>query len=321
MVLEHDSPDNYLPGGTAATANGCAQALSGPLTCGDISVFQVSPTTGRLSPILNNAVTVNTAAAGTQNLKYFPVPANPVDFILGGSDVITMSGTPATAAVSCASGATSCYPYTGGTTYFPYSYNGSNGQMGVILSTPQQLQNITQGTAIVSAGNIYVLDNEPISVDGVVASQSQIAAFSAVNGTLSPILAGQIPDDAHQSNPIFMVLENKSKWFFVANQGNPADQTDPLSGIAGYVINTPFAPAEIAGPPIGFGTGGGPQCLVEDPSNQFFYTANSYDSSVTGQEINNQSGNLTPLSQSSKAPDLYVLTGPPTWCLVDGRTN
>jgi len=77
----------------------------------------------------------------------------------------------------------------------------------------------------------------------------------------------------------------------------------------------------MAGTPIGFGTGGNPQCMVEDPSNQYFYEANFNDSTVTAQEINEQGGNLTPLSQSSKAPSQYTLTGPPTWCLVDGRIN
>ena len=76
----------------------------------------------------------------------------------------------------------------------------------------------------------------------------------------------------------------------------------PQSGIAGYVINYP-----VLSPPKwparrSFGTGAGPQCLVEDPSNQFFYTANFNDSSVTGQAINQNDGVLTPLSQSSKAP-------------------
>jgi hypothetical protein len=107
----------------------------------------------------------------------------------------------------------------------------------------------------------------------------------------------------------------------VANQGNPSTPTLPLSGIAGYVINSPFNPTELGGAPIGFTTGGGPQCLVEDPSNQFFYSANANDSTVTGQMLNQQSGTLTPLSQSSKAPDQYTLTGQPTWCLVDGRLN
>ena len=117
------------------------------------------------------------------------------------------------------------------------------------------------------------------------------------------------------------MLENKAKWFYVANQGSPSTPTLPLSGIAGYVVNSPFQPTEMGGAPVGFGTGGGPQCLVEDPSNQYFYTANAYDSSVAGQAINEQSGTLTPLSQTSKSPDQYALTGPPTWCLVDGRTN
>ena len=70
-----------------------------------------------------------------------------------------------------------------------------------------------------------------------------------------------------------------------------------------------------------FGTGGGPQCLVEDPSNQFFYTANFNDSTVTGLQVDERAGVLRPLSEATKAPDSYTLTGPPTWCLVDGRVN
>jgi hypothetical protein len=104
----------------------------------------------------------------------------------------------------------------------------------------------------------------------------------------------------------------------VANQGNNAQDT-PQSGIAGYTINNPFQPSPLPGSP--FGTGGGPQCLVEDPSNQFYYTANFNDSTVTGQQVNQQSGGLRPLSDATKAANSYPLTGPPTWCLVDGRTN
>jgi hypothetical protein len=59
--------------------------------------------------------------------------------------------------------------------------------------------------------------------------------------------------------------------------------------------------------------------MVEDPSNQFFYTANSEAQNVTGQVLDQLSGVLTPLNQSSKVPSDYALSGPPTWCLVDGR--
>jgi len=37
--------------------------------------------------------------------------------------------------------------------------------------------------------------------------------------------------------------------------------------------------------------------------------------------LNQQSGNLTPLSQTSKAPTQYSLNGPATWCLVDARID
>jgi 6-phosphogluconolactonase (cycloisomerase 2 family) len=77
----------------------------------------------------------------------------------------------------------------------------------------------------------------------------------------------------------------------------------------------------MAGTPVNFGSGGGPQCLVEDPSNQYFYTANFNDSTITALGLNEQSGNLTPLNQSTKAPTQYSLSGPATWCLVDGRID
>jgi hypothetical protein len=299
-VLDHDSPDNY----NQSSTDGCALALGGVQTCGDITVFQVNQTTGRLSLVVNNQVT-STLGGGSSSLTYFPVPADPIDFLLSGSTLFVMSGTPAA-----------------GDSVFPYAYSPSTGQLTVDQNSSQPL-NIAQGTAIVSSGSyIFVLDNEPITVDGVVASQSQILPFTAgANGALQAVASGPIPDDANQSNPIVLTTENKGTWFYVANQGNPDTPTLPLSGITGYVMNSPFRPSEISGTPINYGTGGGPQCLVEDPSNQFFYTANAYDSSVSAQQINEQGGNLTPLSQTSKAPDQYSLTGPPTWCLVDGRVG
>jgi 6-phosphogluconolactonase (cycloisomerase 2 family) len=298
-VLDHDSPDNY----NQSSQDGCALALGGVVqTCGDITAFQVNQTTGRLSLVMNNQVT-STTGGGSSSLTYFPVPANPIDFMTNGSYFLVLSGTSTT-----------------GDSVFPYTYNSSSGQLTVSQNSSQPL-NIKQGTAIVyGSGYVFVLDNEPITVNGVVSSQSQILPYTTIaNGALQAAVSGPIPDDANQSNPIMLTVENKDKWFYVANQGNPSTPTLPLSGISGYVINSPFQPAEIAGTPLNFGTGGGPQCLVEDPSNQYFYTANSYDSTVSAQQINEQGGNLTPLSQTTKAPDQYSLTGPPTWCLVDGR--
>ncbi len=44
-----------------------------------------------------------------------------------------------------------------------------------------------------------------------------------------------------------------------------------------------------------FGSGSGPQCIVEDPSNQFVYDANEYDSTVTGRMLDPNTGDLKPM--------------------------
>jgi hypothetical protein len=323
-VLEHDSLYSGLPSSSTNPNPNCAAALTGATTCGDITTFSVNSTTGRLQLVLNNQVT---AAGGGSPLTYFPVPANPVDFVMTGGSIITLSGKPTiTAAAPCntAAGLASTYPYICGTSVYPYAQNSTNGQLTVSQNNVQPLS-IAQGTAIlVGGGYVFVLDNEAPSPNSTNAA-SQILAFTVGSG--GALLAANpsvIPDDPNQYNPIYLVQENKGKWFYVANQGSstpPPGYGTAQSGIAGYVINSPFQPTEMAGTPIGFGSGSGPQCLVEDPSNQYFYTANFNDSSVTGQTINEQSGGLTPLSKSTKAPSQYSLTGPPTWCLVDGRTN
>jgi 6-phosphogluconolactonase (cycloisomerase 2 family) len=310
-VLEHDSLYNGAPSSSTNPNPNCAAALTGATTCGDITAFSLNSTTGRLSLLQNAQVT---AAGGGAALPYFPVPANPVDFLMTGGSILTMNATTATASNS--------YPYTGGATVYPYSQNTSNGQLTVSQNNVQTL-NIAHGTAlVVGGGNVFVLDNEAPSPNPTNATSKILAFTVGSGGALLAANPSVIPDDPNQSNPIYLAQENKGKWFYVANQGNNVTGAGTAaSGIAGYVINSPFQPTEMAGAPVGFGSGSYPQCLVEDPSNQFFYTANSGDSTVTGQAINENSGTLVPLSQSTKAPSEYTLTGPPTWCLMDGRTN
>ncbi len=303
-VLDHDAPDNANP----SSADNCALALGKSVTtCGDITVFKIDQSTGRLSLLVNAQVT----AANGQPITYFPVPANPVDFLLSGANVLTLAGT---------SNATS-YPYTGGTLVFPYSYAGSNGQLTLSQNSSQPL-GIKQGTALVNAqGVLYVLDNEPVTLTfngKSTTSQSQILPFTvAGGGALQAEPSGVIPDDPTLANPIYLMVENGGKFVYVANQGNNTTGPNPESGIAAYFLTT--APAYqlsfIAEEP--FGTGSGPQCIVEDPSNQFVYEANEYDSTMAGRVLDPNTGDLNPLRVTST----YKLQGPPSWCLVDGRTN
>jgi 6-phosphogluconolactonase (cycloisomerase 2 family) len=287
-VLDHDAPSN----------SACALALGASAkTCGDVTVFSIDPTTGRLQLVVNSQVS---AVNGTA-LPYFPVPANPIDFVQVSGYFLTLSGTPAA-----------------GDSVFPYAV--SNGQLTVSQNSSQPL-NIAQGTGILSgAGYVYVLDNEPISgsFNGTsTTSPSQILPFSVGNGgALQAQTGGIVPDDPTLSNPIYLLVESKGNFLYIANQGNNTDTTNSQSGLAGYVIDkSSHQLSYIAGEP--FGTGAGPQCLVEDPSSQFIYEANFNDSTVTGRLVDPNSGVLNNMRVSSS----IALAGPPAWCLVDGRTD
>src|SRR5580658_7661772 len=286
-VLDHDAPSSAA----------CALALGSAATtsCGDITAFQVNQTTGRLSLIVNAQVS---AASGTP-LPYFPIPADPIDFSLSAGFLLSLSGTPST-----------------GDVVFPYAFNSSTGQLTISQNSVQPLS-IYEGTAIVpGTGYIYVLDNEGTDVVGSGAT-SQILPFTVgTGGALQAQTGGVVPDDSTLANPIFLLVESKGKFLYVANQGNNVQGTSPTSGLAGYVIDpSTHQLSFIAGEP--FGSGSGPQCLVEDPSDQFIYSADFNDSSVTGRVVDPNSGVLNSLRVTST----YALQGPATWCLVDGRTS
>jgi Lactonase, 7-bladed beta-propeller len=308
MVLDHDAPSSAA----------CQAALgSSVTTCGDVTVLQINQTTGRLSVVQNTAVTQANCPTSLFPcpLTYFPVPGSPVDFVLaGGSYVLTLSS----------QAAPTSYPYTGGSSVWPYSYSSSSGQLTITTNSSQTF-GIAEGTAIISANsNIYILDNEPIttaypSTGTSITYQSQILPFSvSTGGNLSALTGGIIPDYQTLANPIQLMIESKGVYMYVANQGNNATGTNnPESGIAAYEIHTSpnYQTTFVTGQP--FGSGSGPQCIVEDPSDQFIYEANEYDSTISGRILDPNSGELDNMRVTSS----YTLSGPPTWCLVDGRTG
>jgi 6-phosphogluconolactonase (cycloisomerase 2 family) len=291
FVLDHDAPDS----------SACALALgAGVTSCGAIEVYSINETTGRLQVVLNAQVT----SASGQALPYFPVPANPIDMIQTGSYAITLYGTPST-----------------GDYAFPYSYNAANGQLSVSQNSSQPL-NVYNATAIDYAGGyVYVLTNDPLSYSSsgtTKTAPSRILSFSiGNNGALQTQTGSPKPDDPTQANPVQLILESKGNWVYVANAGlNNTSTGITQDGISGYVLDKTtkeltFMPGEP------FGTGSGPACIVEDPSNQFIYTANSNDSTVTGRAIDQNAGVLKDLPHAST----FSLSGPATWCLVNGRTS
>jgi 6-phosphogluconolactonase (cycloisomerase 2 family) len=308
FVLDHDAPSSVA----------CQAALGTSVTsCGDVTVFQINQTTGRLSVVQNAAVTQANCPSNLLPcpLTYFPVPANPVDFVMSTGYLITLTGTVAPTS----------FPYSGGSSVWPYSYNSTSGQLTVSANSAQPLS-IGEGNSIVSAnGVLYVLDNEPVTIESSTTSNfpantypSQILPFSVgAGGSLQSETSGIIPDALGVSNPIQLLVESKNKYMYVANQGsNTIGNNTPNSNIAAYFItSSPYELSFVPGEP--FGSGSGPQCIVEDPSDQFIFEANQFDNSITGRVLDPNSGELDAMHGTST----YTLQGPPTWCLIDGRTG
>jgi 6-phosphogluconolactonase (cycloisomerase 2 family) len=314
LALDHDAPSSAA----------CQAALGASVTaCGDITVFQINQTTGRLSVVQNAAVTSANCPSNTVPcpLTYFPVPANPVDMVLTSGYLLTLT----------AASAQTSFPYTGGGIVWPYAYQTTSGQLTISENSAQPLSDaytanglVGEGNSIVTAsGVVYVLDNEPLTIPSnstypAGSYFSQILPYSvATGGALQPETSGVIPDDATLSNPIQLLVESKNKYLYVANQGSNTTGPNPESGLAAYFITTTpaYQLSFVAGEP--FGSGSGPQCIVEDPSDQFIYEANQYDSSITGRVLDPNSGELDGMRVTST----YSLQGPPTWCLMDGRTG
>ena len=292
FALDHDAPSNAY----------CGTVVTGATSCGDITVFQVNSTTGRLTLVTNQVLT---ATAGT-TVPYFPVPANSIDFTFSSSYVMTMSGLPGSAQ-----------------TVYPYSYNSSSGQLAITQSTPQVINNglgtpMGQGTAIVNAsGKVYILDNEAFPAGS---TPGQILPFTVgTSGALNSLVGGAVADDVTETNPIYLMVESKGRFLYVANQagfgstnaaGIAIFSIDPSSGILTEDAGSPVPTA---------GTGAIPQCILEDPSNQYIYTANSGDSTITGHVFSPKDGLLTQMKGAGSGT--FALNGPATWCIVSGRTD
>jgi DNA-binding beta-propeller fold protein YncE len=164
---------------------------------------------------------------------------------------------------------------------------------------------------VFAGSRIYILDNEALS-----GSPAQIIPFTVgTNGALNAAVGGAVADDPTEANPIYLLVESKGKFLYVANQQGASTSTG--AGIAGYSIS-PQNSELSQDPGSPWGTGAEPQCLLEDPSNQFIYTANAGDSTITGRKLDPNSGSLKAFTGSNGT---FALTGPATWCVATGRTN
>ena len=303
FVLDENAPgltNTGLPSTTANPNTYCGAVVTGATTCGDVTVFSVNSTTGRLTLVTNAQLT---SSQGTQ-VTYFPVPANPVDFAFTTSYLMTVSGAAGTQQ-----------------TVYPYTYNASTGALTVSANTPQAI-NAESGplentTALVYAGGkVYILSNDLYNSSSV--AGGQVLAFTiGTNGALQALSSGGVvADDVAETDPTWLILETKGAYAYLSNAAGAT--SNDAAGITIYSVDpTSGTLTEAPGSPVANkGTGANPICMVEDPSSQYIYTANASDSTVTGTRVDPKSGALSALNIPS-----ITLTGPNTWCIVDGRTN
>ena len=258
---------------------------------GDITAFSVDSNTGRLSLITNNQ---QQDSSGTQ-LTTFPVGCNPIDIKVSAGYVFVTDNGPE--------------PTTGlRQTVFEYALNATNGQ----LTLTQNSELTTGATQISAIGSdqasryIYILDT----------GANQIFYYTiGTNGLLQAVTGSPTANVSSASNPVALTSDSKSKFLYVANAGPTSGTQNPNSVITAFTIAANGVLAPVA--PSTFGVGSGPQCILEDPSNQYIYTADSGSNTVTGKVLDPSSGNLTDLRNATS----YATVGTPTWCVASGHVN
>ncbi len=236
---------------------------------GDITVFGIDGSTGRLQLVPNQLIR---NAAG-QQLNYFEVGKAPTTFRVGGTCLYTLD--------------------SGDQTIFPYGL-GSNGQLTIEINSTIPLGTVN-ATSINAYGNsIYITDaGSKLSSGGAIIPYTPGSSCS-----LSVQADGAVANLPLTADPVYSMTDTKNKFLYVLNHGG----TNPNyanSTISAYVIESTGQLQPISDANNPYPVGNGPVCMVEDPSNQYVYTSNSNDGTVTGKYINQNTGQLSDLTRGS----------------------
>jgi 6-phosphogluconolactonase (cycloisomerase 2 family) len=277
--------------------------------CGDITVFNIDPNTGRLSLITNQQVK---NSAGT-NLTYFPVGSSPINFFLvpSGSFIYTIEN-------GYTGNCTGPNPPAACTSDPPqavFVYANSSGQLTLTQNTPI-VTGATELTYIYASSKyVYLID----ALGGT--SAGEILPYTiGTNGALQVLVHGAVLNTGTVANPGPMIVDHQNKFLYLANMGPNLTPTSSASSVSAFFIDptTGFLTSTSSGAnnqsSLPFGSGSSPRCIVEDPSNQYLYVASFDDSLVTGAVINSSTGTLTTLRKTTQ----FATTGQPTWCTASG---
>jgi 6-phosphogluconolactonase len=288
-------------------ATDCVAYVSGnPATvCGDITSFNIDANTGRLSLITNQQVKNPTTG---ENLTYFPVGSSPINFVVVPSNSYIYT-------IEKGSGSASD-PLQG-----VFVYANSSGQLTLTQNTPIPSGAEDLSYIYASSKYVYLIDaTQDTTKPHNPAGTGQILPYTiGTNGALLSLVNGVANNSGTVANPGPMVVDHQGKFLYLANQGPNLTPTSPASSVSAFFIDpttgflSPLS-GGASGTSVIFGAGSAPQCILEDPSNQYLYTANYDDSSITGAVINSSTGTLTTLRKITN----FTAPGNPTWCAVSG---
>jgi 6-phosphogluconolactonase (cycloisomerase 2 family) len=197
---------------------------------------------------------------------------------------------------------------------FVYNQSATNGQLTLTQNTPTPT-GATQLTYVyATAQYIYALDAGPAGSTGFI-----LPYTVGSGGTLAAVSGGARANNAQGASPVFpsrMIKESSHNFLWVTSEGLNTSNGTPSSVLTAYLITTGTAAGQLTDANTGgniLTVGSGPRCIVEDPSNQYVYTANFNDSTITGKKIDQVAGILDTLPKGMPAPP-----GSPTWCTVTG---
>jgi 6-phosphogluconolactonase len=281
--------DKYNPHYCASTSN-CATTNGAPCTVtpatlyvscnpydinGSITAFSIAGDTGRLTLVTNTAI----LSSGLPN-TYFEVGAAPIMAKFGpGGCLYTLSAN----------------------SIFPYAQNASSGQLTVPTTGPYQVVGSSQLSSINAGGSggfIYLTDS---GANEIFTLQSGGAACS-----LTQVAGSQQSNLPGTMNPVNSIVSQSGKFLYVLNSsvtGAGVPVTNANSSISAFTINGTGQLQTLSDTTNNpYAVGSGPLCVGQDPSNQYLFTSNYVDSTVTGKLIDQNRGYLADLSRGSVFP-------------------
>jgi len=265
-----------------------------PKNChGDITVFSVANDTGRLTLVPNQQIK---NSDGTQ-LTYFPVGNTPTMMkVAGGGCLFTLD--------------------SGDQTVFPYSV-GSGGQLNLPANTTIAT-GATRLTSINSGGSSYVyLTDAGATSDS---SGGYILPYTVGTGcSLNTLTGGKVANLPQTSNPVYTLVDSTGHYLYVANQSTANSNAPAYSSISAFTIDGTTGKLQPI-PDTGnnpYPVGAGPVCMVEDPSNQYLFTSNNVDGTVTGKNLDKSTGELSNLRRGAT----FTATGLATCLAVSGNVD